>query len=390
MPNSFENTLTKELNDLTARENEVVSAFFKNVFNSLKAEEISGSERKTIDDVINYVANRFSSMKYILGLAIDFILLAEGLAIYDQNLNKFNPSLTKAELFNQYKLVTKVGKKTTNTLSLKFKGNKKVGIRKFEELVVALFHEINRTDYPSAYVYNTGQWTKYQDLLTNCFKLSQHGRVYAVLKLIAYGLNKMERNIFFERRGDRRNLFFDIILNYTRSAAGENGGLTFQSLVYGFICADRPHLNIIADKVRTGSARQKRIGDIDCYRGIELEMSVEVKDMDIGKQNFGRELGAFVNNIDDGNLFGTVASRSIDSDIFKLLHSRNIASITNNDLRRTVATWDWSKQNNAVDGMLHYLSHIEQNEQATKRLQCFIKERGYDHLSLLYYDTKES
>lgn len=40
--------------------------------------------------------------------------------------------------------------------------------------------------------------------------------------------------------------------------------------------ADRPHLYLIVDKTRTGSAKQARIGDIDGYVGLDLEVTVEV------------------------------------------------------------------------------------------------------------------
>jgi hypothetical protein len=252
---------------------------------------------------------------------------------------------------------------------------------------VQLFNQLNRTDYPSAYVYNTGQWQKYKDLLTSCFKLSPEGRIEALLRLIKYGIDNMEKTIFFERRGDKRNLFAEIIANYPRTKAGENGGLTFQAIIYGFIVADRNHLSLIADKVRTGSARQKRIGDIDCYNGVELELSIEVKDMELNINNYKREVSKFINCINEGNLFGIIACKKVSDDAKSILHNKNIVLLTDDLIQTQVETWDWPKQNKAVNGMLHFLSHIEQNSTATKRLILFIKNSGYQHISLEYLDA---
>lgn len=56
---------------------------------------------------------------------------------------------------------------------------------------------------------------------------------------------------------------------------GEPTGAAFQGMVFGFLRADNPHLQIEIDKVRTGSKRLQRVGDIDGWEGARLAISAE-------------------------------------------------------------------------------------------------------------------
>jgi hypothetical protein len=253
---------------------------------------------------------------------------------------------------------------------------------------VQLFHRLNRSGYPSAYVYSTGQWHKYRDLLVLCFQLSENGRLSACNALISFGLDSISENPFFGRSEPRIRLFEDIVDNYSRVDSNENGGLVFQAIAYGYIAADRPHLSIIADKVRTGSSRQKRFGDVDCYMGLDLELSVEVKDLEIGSENVERELGGFATEVKSNRIRGLAFVKSIADGVkTKLFDDYGILSMTELDLLRIVESWDWPKQDLAVQGILHYLSHIEQNPEASVRLLRFIAERDEGHDSLCYLET---
>jgi len=49
-----------------------------------------------------------------------------------------------------------------------------------------------------------------------------------------------------------------------------------------------------------------------------------------------------------------------------------------------VSLWDWQKQNNAVQGMLHYIAHVEQDPKAVRRLLEFIKEVDPNHDTLTF------
>lgn len=218
------------------------------------------------------------------------------------------------------------------------------------------------------------------------------GRLVAVRQLLNYGLNNLPVNTFIGRAQARVRLFEEIVTRYPRRpprGIGENAGLAFQAMAYGFITADRGHLEIIAASVRTGSARQLRIGDIDGYHGLDLELSVEVKDIRIDADNFGRELSQFANNVRRFGILGLALVFDIDATARQMLTEDGVVAITETEMVKVIRTWDWLKQDAAVHGMLHYLAHIEQNVHAVQRLLTFISEVDPFHDSLVYFQTEE-
>lgn len=344
-------------------------------------------EQQIIDSILSYVSGHISGVsrprKYVLGLGLNFALLAQRLSLADASAIDFRPTLTVSELFARYSLITERGNTTANTLSLTF-GGVQEGIRRLEEGVVELFHSLNRSGYPSAYVYNTGQWHKYKDLLVQCFRLSENGRYALCLSLIDYGCSIIPEHTFFGRSVPRVRLFEEVVKHYPRTSPNENGGLVLQGIAHGFIAADRPHLSIIADKVRTGSARQKRFGDIDGYRGLDLELSVEVKDIHITESNYSRELDGFAKQVEASSVLGIAFVQGIDDAPKSKLTDVGIVVLTLPEIVRTIETWDWPKQENALQVLLHHVAHIEQKTEATSRLLCFLQQLDPNHDSLIY------
>ena len=73
---------------------------------------------------------------------------------------------------------------------------------------------------------------------------------------------------------------------------GEKTGAAFQGIVFGFIRADNPHLQVEIDKVRTGSKRLQRVGDVDAWEGERLAITAEAKQYVIEDKNVS-DLKAF-------------------------------------------------------------------------------------------------
>jgi hypothetical protein len=374
-------------------EKRLISEFLKRDFTIFEGFdediELDQVEQEILEGALSYVRSRFGRQKYILGLAIDFVILAQRLSQVDSRGKRSRLDLDEGKLFSRYELVTERGDVQANTLTLKF-GDKEEGIRKIEESVVELFHQLKRPTYPSAYVYNTGQWHKNKELLINCFRLSELGRLQLCKQLVDFGLANMSIADFYGRATPRTALFAEIIQSYERRAKGENAGLVYQALAYGFIKADRPHLSIVTDKVRRGSKRQKQIGDIDCYAGLDLELSVEVKDLDMTESNLVSELNEFIHNITDSKAPGLVFVRSLSNEARSYLRKQGIQAVTEDECLAIVALWDWHKQNSAVLGTLHFLSHIEQKPEAVHRLLAFIKANDPNHDSLIYYQNSDA
>jgi hypothetical protein len=366
----------------TASEAKIIADFLDTHVSAPAGVAPTPSDHAIIANIIDYVAERFVRMKYILGLAIDFTVLA-------QQVSSLDPSFTPVAngdpgvVLAKYPPVAQRGERQANTLSLSVVG-RTVGIRRIEERVADAFHAMERSKYPSAYVYNTGQWKKYTDLLGLCFALSgAPARMLAVMRLFEFGLANLERNAFFGRSEPRARIFEEAVQAFPRDAEGENGGLTFQAMVFGFLRADHPHLEWIADKVRTGSARQRRFGDIDGYAGVNLELSAEVKDLDIDSGNKERQLGSFLQSIANRHATGMVFARTFSEDVRAELEGLGVILTDDAMLRWLIRRWDWVKQDIALQSMMHFLAHIEQNASAVRRLLSFIAARDEHHACLV-------
>ena len=371
--------------NIDQKEKELINSFLYTAFLKDVVESATEDEKKIIEQILNIVETQFKKKKYVLGQALNFTMLAQKLSNLDHELKQYTPELSIDDIFERYGLVKSRGDTTANTLTLRYNDTEE-GIRKIEESVANLFHAMDRSDYPSAYVYNTGQWKKFQDLMLLCFQLSESAKYKACISLIAFGIQKMPKNSFYIREVPRIRIFEEIIKNYERGVKGENGGLVFQALAYGFLTSDRPHLSIVADKVRTGSSRQKRFGDIDCYSGMDLELSVEVKDFEITAKNFNKELGEFCRNCKGNNIIGIVFVYSVTDEAAELILNHDVQIITQEIALSLIAYWDWKKQDAALQGMLHYLSHIEQNPSSVNRLLAFINDIDGAHDSLVYFN----
>lgn len=355
----------------TELEDRIIRAFIEASFGHEPApNELSLRDEHLLNAIIGAVDAEFGMRKYVLGLAIDFTLLAQELSRQDPGFTPLTAQEDESVLFQRYPLVTKKGNTQANTLTVSV-GASALGIRRFEERVANAFHAMERSKYPSAYVYNTGQWTKYKGLLRLCFSLTQDGRREAIERLFAYGLEKLERNVFFGRDQPRVRVFERALSEYQREDAAENGGLVLQAMVFGFLSADHPHLQWIADKVRTGSSRQRRFGDIDGYHGLELELSAEVKDIMIDEDNLERQLGPFIGAIRSRGVRGMVFARDFSEPALEHLAAAGIIPTDDEMLRYLVSRWDFAKQDIALQATLHYLAHIEQNPSAVSRFLTF-------------------
>lgn len=368
-------------------EQEIVDDFLRQAGFELESSgAVSAEEIAVVGECLQYIKDRITVMTYPVGQTLDFALMAQQVGKLDPIHTGFQPSLTAETLLKRYPVEQGKPGKESNTLTISV-GSTKVGIRKFENWVVELFNDLNVAGYSGGYVYNTGQWRKNLEQLARCFQLSEAARLYLCREVISYALGHFQRNDYYQRPVPRVWLLERMLRHYPRSSKGENGGLTFQALCFGLMYADRSHLHLLADKVRTGSARQKRIGDIDGYSGLDLELSVEVKDLLITSENFKKELGTFVRKSRlaiAGGLKAIVMLKGCAPEVRQVLENKGIQVLTEDDMSTLIASWDWMKQTRAVEGMLHFLAHVEQNPKAVHRLLTFIASIDPDHPSSAY------
>jgi hypothetical protein len=217
----------------------------------------------------------------------------------------------------------------------------------------------------------------------DCFRLSESGRLLVCQRLITFGLGRLAKNVFFGRSRARPRLYEIIMSEFPRTGGGnENAGTIFQGLAYGYVHADRPHLSLIVDKSRTGSARQRRFGDIDGYFGLALEVAVEVKDEPVRGSTVESELGQFARDAARHKVQGLVIATESDAEAKTWLLPFGVQIVDQAVIIDTVRFWDWRKQDAATHGLLHFLSHVEQKPEAVTRLLEFIREKDPTHDSL--------
>lgn len=334
---------------------------------------VSSQEEEQVIWCFAYVKDRFASMKYILGTAIDFVLLAQCLRRHDENLARHDAMRSEESIFDRYTLIKQRGSRQSNTLTLKYE-TYQYGIRKLEERVLRYFVAQRRLGYPSAYVYNSGQWAKYKDLLVCVFQLSAYARFKLFCQLIDFGNQSIPvKNVRVIAKKDLGD-FERFLTEYERSYEGENGGLAFQAMCYGFASVQFGHLSISASSVRTGSSRQQRFGDVDVYAGADLVVSIEVKDFEITSDNYENEVGGFISEVAATNVRGLVCCRACQAEVQEAVSklAPTLRFVTDKDLLFATHLWDDQLHQKAVDGMLHFLANIEHNESAAKRAKEFL------------------
>lgn len=343
-------------------------------------DEVSDAEREVIDALVSEAGKQFASSKGTLGLAIDFLILAEELAQHDDWLAGFDPNITVDDILDRYDSMAK------SSLTLK-RGNAREGIRTFHNELIELFREdLNRTNFPSSPGHHTGEWERYDNMLELAFRLSRDGRYVAAQELFDLGLERLESSEYERRDPPFEDPFLKVLRDFKRKAPNEQGGSAYQALCYGYVKAEWPHLSFRASKVRTGSSRQQRYGDIDGYHGPDLMISVEVKDRVIDESNVYAELGTMMKVAQNTTAIAIAICTEVSKGARQTLEEADVRVLDDEDLGRQLRFWDYHKQNRALHGMLHFFANIEENPDGVQRLLRFVSSidpdnRVLDHLA---------
>ena len=83
---------------------------------------------------------------------------------------------------------------------------------------------------------------------------------------------------------------------------------------------------------------------------------------------------------------GIVIVASADEEAIDIVRSHTAMTLTIADILGAVSRWDWRKQEAAVQGLIHFLAHVEQNPDAVSRLLTFVRDADPSHESLLHLE----
>jgi len=376
---------------------EFLSAYFHQdssqhqfTFDEQDTSELTIAEAEVITQLVDRTRNIYDERgKGYLGLALSFVLSVEVLSKADQWLVAFRPALDwETDIRPRYeqKGVDYRTERNIDTLTLQYNDHE-VGIRSQINDIGDFFHQtMSRTNFPNAPGHYTGNWEDHTEILEAAFGLSGPGRREAAERIINVGLDRLQSKDYPNREPAFSQPFLEVLNEYDRTHDNEMGGLAYQALVYGYATAEWPHLSLRASSVRTGSSRQHRFGDIDGYHGPDLMISIEAKDQVINESNIDTELGTMITLAEESTTISVAVCRTVEPNARETLQKADVKVITDADLTIQLRTWDYHKQNVALQGMVHFLEHIEENPTATRRLLRFVENIDSNNSALAHLD----
>ncbi len=388
--------------DITDNEQEKIDEFLSEYFdqnydqrlvsfNEQDTNESSIDEAEAIEELVDRTRNIYDERgKGYLGLALSFVLSVEDLSHADPWLTEFHSGLDwEDDISPRYeqKGVDYRAEQNIDTLSLRYDDHE-VGIRGQINDIGDFFQQtMSRTNFPNAPGHYTGNWGDHIEILESAFSLSRAGRREAAERIIELGLDRLQSKDYPRREPAFSQPFLEVLNDFDRKDDNEMGGLAYQALVYGYTTAEWPHLSLRASGVRTGSSRQHRFGDIDGYHGPDLMISIEAKDRVISESDIDTELGTMVKLAEKSTTISIAVCKEVEEDAREVLQEEDVKVITDKDLTIQLRTWDYHKQNLALQGMVHFLEHIEENPTATRRLLRFVEDIDSNNSALAHLDS---
>ncbi len=325
----------------------------------------------TPDTLYGEFEKDFARRKFSAGLLMAFVDLFKRLDVPALEAQDFSDILKVYPRRTQ----TSAGK-NANTLIVAMPGGGTLSLRPFYNEAENFFRAVNkRFDYPSCAPHATQAWIDYRTWL-DALATYSHMELDALrLRVAAFVLDTLKSQAFDPSSVKAEPPLFQAVLEGFDMTAkkGEPSGAVFQGIVFGFLRADNPHLQIEIDKVRTGSKRLQRVGDIDGWDGARLAISAEVKQFELKPVNV-IDLHAFANAIGRRGALGIVVALEFKDDARGQLEALGVKTLDADDLRRIVQFWDPVKQRTATTSLVYYARHVEKNSSLGDRLDAFLTQ----------------
>ena len=240
--------------------------------------------------------------------------------------------------------------------------------------------EHHRLDYPRSAPYATGKWNDYRHWLDGLVRMSEDDLKWIAQSCTAFVLEELKDQSFDPSSVRAEPPVFKWLLerfDFGARAKGEPTGAAFQAMVFGYIRADAPHLQVEARKARAGSARTQGIGDIDAWEGDQLIISAEVKHFVVGERTIG-DFTHFAANVTERAALGLVIATDFQAGVPEHINALGLHPLSRTDLLRIVSLWDPLKQRAALNAFQWVVVHKEQNSGLIDRVQQFFDSIGAD------------
>jgi hypothetical protein len=267
---------------------------------------------------------------------------------------------------------------STLTVSLPGKGQKTIrpAYERYHRLYIT---EMHRLDYPRSQPYATGKWSDYRRWLDALVSMSKEDLEWIAQSTVSFVLSELKDQSFDPSAVRSEPPIFKWLLerfDFGARAKGEPTGAAYQAMVFGYIRADAPHLQIEARKARAGSARTQGIGDIDAWEGDRLVMSAEVKHFVVGDGDVA-SFTHYAAHITERAALGLVVAEDFQHRVREQIEALGLHALSRIDLLNIVSLWDPLKQRAALNAFQWVVVHKEQNSGLIDRVQEFLDLTGY-------------
>jgi hypothetical protein len=311
----------------------------------------------------------FPARKFSAGLLVAFIDLLTAIGVPGAGLADFNAVLARFPR----QLTTAAGKRA-NTLIVAVAGRTQ-SLRPFYNAAERCFRaEHKRFDYPSCAPHATQAWGDYLPWLDALATFTPAQAAALRERVCAFVLETLASQEFDPATITvEPPLFRMVIENFDIAAQkGEPSGAAYQGIVFGFLRADNPHLQVEIEKVRTGAKRLQRVADIDGWEGKRLAISAEVKQYGL-KIEHVPDLHSFANEVGRRGALGAVFALGFADGVRAAIEDLGVKALDPDDMLRIVELWDPVKQRVAVTSFLYYVHHVEKNSALAKRVEAFLE-----------------
>ena len=240
--------------------------------------------------------------------------------------------------------------------------------------------EENRLDYPRSAPYATGKWGDYQHWLDALVRMSKQDLEWVARSCVAFVLDELKDQSFDPSSVRAEPPIFKWLVKdfeFGERAPGEPTGAAFQAMVFGYVRADAPHLQVEARKARAGSARTQGIGDIDGWEGDQLIVSAEVKHFVVGEKNIA-DFTHFAAHIAERAALGIIVAEDFSTGVRERIEELGLRALSRNEVLQIVSLWDPLKQRAALNAFQWVVVHKEQNSGLIGRVREFLKSVGYE------------
>lgn len=262
-----------------------------------------------------------------------------------------------------------------NTLVVQLPNGKTKSIRPHYNAIADWFRsDQKRFDFPSSAPHATQAWNDYTHWFQALLSASPAEIEWLEAEAKQFVLDSLPSQAIDPEKVKRKPPLFQRFLEEFewKAAKGVASGAAYQGAVFGYVRADAPHLQVEVGKVRTGSKREKRVGDVDARDGADLVLSAEVKQFRVGASTLP-DLAEFSKLIAQNKALGLVVALSFEPGTEQSILDLGLQPLSKSDLIERVRLWDPLKQQIAMNAVLYYASFREQSSALHTSVTTFME-----------------